>query len=336
MTEPTGAPKMAEGIVEGSAEAIHGVVVIDKPIGMTSFAVVRQARRATGAKKVGHGGTLDPLASGVLPICFGEATKLAQFLLDADKEYEAAIRFGVETDTHDSAGVATARGPVDDLTETRVRDALARFVGPQQQVPPIYSALKRAGRPLYAYARAGETVEITPRPIRIDAIELRAFGPAAASTDGSTSATEAHGPVATIFVRCSKGTYVRALARDIGRALGTVAHLAALRRTRSGPFTLDDAIPVDRLGDAELPLIAPATALRHLPSITVSSEVAVTLVCGQVISWQAAVGATGVVPAGAAPIRILDAQGALVAVAHPAGAAERVRTLRVFNRSEIG
>jgi tRNA pseudouridine55 synthase len=206
------------------------VLVVDKPLGMTSFDVVRRVRRAARVKRVGHGGTLDPLASGVLPICLGEATKLAQFLLDADKEYAFTVCFGVETDSEDAAGAVTARADASGVDAAAVDRALAGFRGPNTQVPPMYSALKRAGRPLYDYARAGEAVTVEARAVVIHALELLAF----------------RGPDAVdLNMRCSKGTYVRALARDLGRTLGPGAHVTALRRTRSGPFALADAQPLD-------------------------------------------------------------------------------------------
>ncbi len=314
-------------------EPIHGVVVIDKPVGPTSFDIVRQARRATGARKVGHGGTLDPLASGVLPICFGEATKLAQFLLDADKEYEATIRFGAETDTGDVGGVVTARYPTDRLGADAVRQALEGFLGEQQQVPPMYSALKRAGRPLYEYARAGQTVDRPSRTIHVHALELRAFGPglAVASTalDGFMP-EETSGPEARIFLRCSKGTYVRSLAYDLGRALGTGAHLSALRRTRSGPFGLHNAIGPDTLALPSLPIVSLVDALAHLSSISISEDQERTLVHGQRISWeQVGAPAMGLDEEGRL-VRFLSPTGALVAVARRVPADELIRTLRVF------
>ena len=249
-------------------EPINGVVVVDKPLGPTSFAIVRQARQATGARKVGHGGTLDPMATGVLPICFGEATKLAQFLLDADKEYEAVISFGVETDTYDAAGAVTARRPSEHLGLEDVRLALRGFLGAQPQVPPMYSALKKDGRPLYEYARAGESVERVPRVVQLHALELRGFwggmAPVGGSAGADVEASSALGAVslsdgaasARIFIRCSKGTYVRSLAHDLGRVLGTGAHLAALRRTRSGPFTLEGALSPEALGRTPLRVIS--------------------------------------------------------------------------------
>ena len=247
---------------------MDAVLVIDKPVGPTSFDVVRRLRRAARTKRVGHGGTLDPAASGVLPICLGEATKLAQFLLDADKQYDFTVCFGVETDTDDAAGTVTARHDASGVNEAAVRAALAAFRGAITQVPPSYSALKRAGRPLYDYARAGEPVEAAPRAVVVHELELTSFAGAA-----STAFT----------MRCSKGTYVRALARDLGRALGVGAHVTALRRTRSGPFSLTEARPLDEvlvlLADpgadrAALPLVDLPSALRHLEQRVVSETVA--------------------------------------------------------------
>jgi tRNA pseudouridine55 synthase len=293
---------------------LSGVVVVDKPVGPTSFDIVREARRATGVRRIGHGGTLDPLASGVLPICFGEATKLAQFLLDADKEYEATFRFGVETDSHDATGKVTAERPVEHLTAAAVAAALGGFVGPQRQVPPLHAALKHRGRRLYSYARAGETVERAPRPVTVYAFDLLAFERPSA---------------ARLRIRCSKGTYVRALARDVGRAVGTGAHVSALRRTRSGPFHLGQAILPEALGDPGLPLISPAEALSDLPAAQATAEVARALAQGKPVPWEA----VGGPPPGIGPVRILWPDGALLAVARPAGPdGGRIATIRVFVR----
>src|SRR5450432_1762467 len=207
-----------------------GVLVVDKPPGPTSFDVVRRIKRAGRLKRVGHGGTLDPLASGVLPICIGEGTKLAAFLLDADKEYDVTIRLGVETDTYDAQGAVTMTRDSSAIDEARVRAALPAFTGRIEQRPPAYSALKRDGRPLYDYARAGETVEIATRPVTVHELSLtRWAGPEAVE----------------LRVRCTKGTYVRSLAYDLGRALDVGAHVTALRRTRSGPFAIAAACPLD-------------------------------------------------------------------------------------------
>jgi len=198
-------------------EPVDGVLLLDKPSGITSNAALQRARRLFGAAKAGHTGTLDPLASGLLPITFGEATKFSADLLDAAKEYEAHIALGTTTDTGDAAGrVIAVQTP--DVSRAQLLDVLHRFVGAIEQVPPMYSALKRDGRPLYAYARAGQEVERAARAVTIHLLEL----------------LDLHGATAHVRVACSKGTYVRVLAEDIGRQLGCGAHLAALRRTRVG------------------------------------------------------------------------------------------------------
>jgi tRNA pseudouridine55 synthase len=296
-----------------------GVLVVDKPSGPTSFDVVRRIKRAAHLKRVGHGGTLDPLASGVLPICVGEGTKLAAFLLDADKEYDVTLRLGVETDTYDAAGAVTSRRDASAIDEARVRAALPAFTGTIEQVPPAYSALKRDGRPLYEYARAGEAVEIRPRTVTIHALELTRF----------------EGPEAVdLRVRCSKGTYVRSLAFDLGRALGAGGHVTALRRTRSGPFGLAAALPLEAVlerlagaSDAPLPVIAPADALEHLPACAVDAAVARQLEQGKRLDWASLPGAPEARPD--LRIRVLRPDGALLAVAQPR-ADGTVGTLRVF------
>ena len=307
--------------------SLNGVVVVDKPVGPSSFGIVSQARRLTGARKVGHGGTLDPAASGVLPICFGEATKIAQFLLDADKEYEATIRFGVVTDTYDATGAVTARAAAGHLTAAGVEAALGAFRGWIEQRPPAFSALKREGRPLYALARAGEHVEVAARRVRIDAFDLVSLeGEGSAGPAGSLALEQ---PAARVTVACSKGTYIRSLAHDLGAALGPGAHLEALRRTRSGPFGLAEAIAPDALGSAAALLISPADALRALPSLTLSTPLVLAVSQGKLVPWRA----LGEPAPGDGPVRLLDGEGTLVAVATRAAADEPVRTLRVFARA---
>jgi tRNA pseudouridine55 synthase len=285
---------------------MNAVLVIDKPVGPTSFDVVRRIRRAARSKRVGHGGTLDPAASGVLPICLGEATKIAQFLLDADKQYDFTVCFGVETDTDDAAGKVTARRDAGAVEEAAVRGALAAFRGPITQVPPSYSALKRDGRPLYDYARSGETVEAAPRAVTVHELELTSFS----------------GPDAAMFtMRCSKGTYVRALARDLGRALGVGGHVTALRRTRSGPFALAQARPLDAvlaaLAEAgadpapALPWVEPAEALRHLERHVVTDDVARDARHGKRIVLETGDDGRD------RRLCLVDGQGRLVAVARP-------------------
>ena len=292
--------------------------MVDKPIGITSFDVVRQVRRAARERKVGHGGTLDPLASGVLPVCLGEATKLAPFLLDADKVYDVTVCLGVETDTDDADGAVISRRETDGIDEAAVGRALPPFRGRIEQVPPIYSALKRDGRPLYAYARAGEAVTIDPRTVTVFELELVAFR--------SPSAIDLH-------VACSKGTYVRALARDLGRALGVGGHVTALRRVRSGPFSLtgacspQDAVAALATGDVTgLPLVALADALGHVTASVVADEVARDLRLGRRVPWITVAGPS---PEEQGRRRVLDGGGALVAVAEPRPDGT-TRTLRVF------
>jgi len=210
---------------------LSGVVVVDKPSGPTSFDVVRRVKGLFKAKRCGHTGTLDPTATGVLPICIGDATKIASFISEGEKEYDAVVRFGVTTDTQDSAGRALETRPTDELSEARVREALTGFVGLVEQTPPMYSARKIDGKRLYELARAGEEVEREARQVHIDEARLLFFRP----------------PDAGIFVRCSKGTYLRTLAHDLGQKVGCGAHLKELKRVRVGPFALEDSVGLDVL-----------------------------------------------------------------------------------------
>jgi tRNA pseudouridine55 synthase len=253
------------------------VLVVDKPCGLSSFAVVKRVRGLLGKKreKIGHGGTLDPFASGVLPICMGEGTKVLPFLLDADKVYEALVRFGVETDTLDVTGKVVAERPLRDLTEVALQSGLAEFRGTIEQTPPMYSALKRDGKPLYRYARAGLTVERSPRKVTIFGLDLLDF----VAPDR-----------ARLRIHCSKGTYVRVLAADLGERLGVGAHLVELRRTASGPFRSEQATTLDDLGARilqarPLPILSPLQALSHLPAVMVDEAGALALVRGQAMDW---------------------------------------------------
>jgi tRNA pseudouridine55 synthase len=207
-----------------------GALLIDKPVGVSSNFVLQKTKRLLEAKKAGHAGTLDPLASGLLIALFGEATKFAGLLLESEKEYAATLKLGETTSTGDAEGKVLQRKTVA-VTEQDVRDALARFRGEIDQVPPMHSALKRDGTPLYKLARRGESVERAPRRVRIVDLELLVY----------------ENPLAELRVRCSKGTYVRTLAEDIGAALGTGAHLAALRRTGSGRFRIEKALTLPAL-----------------------------------------------------------------------------------------
>lgn len=217
-------------------QPITGILNIAKPAGMTSHDVVDRVRRISGQRRVGHAGTLDPSATGVLVLCLGQATRVAEYLMASDKVYRAQIRLGVSTDTHDAEGEVTATAEVEVSEEEgwRVREALAAFVGPIQQIPPMYSALKRDGIPLYKLARRGITVEREPRSVVIHDIELLRWTP----------------PLLTIRVKCSPGTYIRALARDLGQKLGCGAHLHSLARLASGRFTLEEAVSLDELAEA--------------------------------------------------------------------------------------
>lgn len=225
-------------------DPVDGVLLLDKPVGMTSSAAVGKARWLLGARKAGHTGTLDPLAGGLLALTFGEATKFSADLLDADKVYEARVRFGVTTSTGDGEGEVTGRLPVA-FSRGELEAMLARFTGTIEQVPPMHSALKRHGRPLYELARAGQEVERRPRRVRIDRFELLAL----------------EGDEALLRIDCSKGTYVRVLAEDLGAALGCGAHLSGLRRTRVGALRLDGALTPAQLEALD----PPARRARLLP-----------------------------------------------------------------------
>ena len=246
---------------------MNGVLVIDKPQGPTSFEVVRRVRSALGLKRAGHTGTLDPMATGVLPVCLGEATKLAGLLTEGDKAYDAVVRLGVVTDTQDVTGTVLETRAVPPLSTELLEAALQRFRGTFSQVPPMYSAVKVKGKRLYERARAGESVERTPRQVTVYSLVLRDF-----------SASEC-----TLSVRCSKGFFVRTLAEDMGRALGCGGALKSLRRTASGPFGLDRALPLSQVealgvagpeGRAELGarIVSMADALPDLPVVRVSER----------------------------------------------------------------
>ncbi|MCP3061053.1 tRNA pseudouridine(55) synthase TruB [Myxococcus sp. K38C18041901] len=289
---------------------MDGVLVIDKPTGPTSFDVVRQVRSLLKLKKVGHTGTLDPMATGVLPLCLGEATKVAGFITEGDKAYDATVRLGAETDTQDAEGQVTARAPVPSLTPALLEAALARFRGPFEQVPPMYSAVKVAGKRLYELARAGEEVERAARQVTVYELVLRDF-----------SADRLH-----LSVRCSKGFFVRTLAFDLGRALGCGAHLEALRRTSSGPFTLARALPLTDVASlAKEGLLAPrlvslSDALVDMPEVRVNADEARRVSHGVPVE----------VPASLKPgrVRVMGPDGALLAVAEGVGG--RLRYLRVL------
>ncbi len=259
--------------------AVDGVLLLDKAQAITSNGALQSARRLYNALKAGHTGTLDPLATGLLPLCFGEATKFAGELLDADKSYDALVRLGVTTDTADAEGRVLEARPVA-VTRQQVETVLQGFRGEIMQVPPMHSALKRDGKPLYEYARAGIELERQPRRVTIHAIRLLAF-----ETD-----------TISMSVDCSKGTYIRTLAEDVGRLLGCGAHLAALRRTRIGALSLDRAVTLAELAALSLPerdaRLAPADSLLlDLPAAELGEIDAARLAHGQPVRWNGPVGA---------------------------------------------
>lgn len=248
--------------VKKTWQRVDGVLLLDKPIGLTSNDALQKARRLFSAAKGGHTGTLDPLATGLLPLCFGEATKFSADLLDADKTYEAVLKLGVTTDSGDAEGQVTATAAVN-VSEADVAQVLPQFTGDIQQIPPMHSALKCNGRPLYELARKGIEIERAPRAVTIHAIDLVSFS----------------GDSLTLRVACSKGTYIRVLAADIGQALGCGAHLCALRRTVVGDLDLAHAVTLAELEALDetgrVGHLQAVDALLHtLPVLTVEGEAA--------------------------------------------------------------
>lgn len=241
--------------------ALSGILVIDKEAGWTSHDVVARVRRITGERKAGHTGTLDPAATGVLPVCLGAATKVIEYLQDAGKSYYAEVVLGVATDTDDAEGAVVAERPVPPLTSDDLDRALAAFRGEIAQVPPMYAAIKVGGRKLYDLARAGEAIERAPRAVRIDTLALLGWQP----------------PVARLLIDCGKGTYIRAIARDLGAALGCGGHLRRLARLRTGPFWRDQALTVGELAAAfgatpwDRLALPPDAALRDWPAIALDA-----------------------------------------------------------------
>lgn len=289
---------------------MDGVLLLDKPAGISSNTALQEARRLLNAAKAGHAGTLDPLASGLLPLLFGEATRFARFGLDSDKTYQASVRLGIRTATGDAEGEVLDRQPVD-VDEARLSAALARFRGQISQVPPMYSALKRDGRPLYELARAGRTVDREARVVTIHELVLEGR----------------EGDLLRLLVRCSKGTYVRQLAEDLGVALGTVAHLEALRRTAAGRHTLEQAVDLDRFramdeAGRQTCLLPPASLLGALPVAGLGPDESLRFIQGQAV-------AAGTVAAGAC--QVVDAEGELLGVGE-AGTDGKLRPVRLLSQ----
>lgn len=254
---------------------VNGVILLDKPTGISSNTAVQIVKRLFNANKVGHTGSLDPLASGMLPLCLGEATKVSSFLLDADKHYRVLIRLGQRTDTADAEGEVIETRPVEAYGEARVREVLERFIGDIEQIPPMYSALKHEGQRLYKLAREGKEVERKPRPVTIYSLDLLRYADDEIAFD----------------VRCSKGTYVRTLAEDIGEALGCGAFVEELRRVSVAPYDNQAMISVDDLEDLscegfdalDAKLLPIDTAIRDWPEIRLNADSAYYLRQGQPI-----------------------------------------------------
>jgi tRNA pseudouridine55 synthase len=278
--------------VRGTEPAPEGVLLIDKPSGMTSHDVVDAVRRALGTRKVGHAGTLDPMATGLLVLGVGRATRLLRFLGDLPKTYEGVMRLGVETDTLDAEGEVVRTSEVD-VTRDDVAAAMAELTGESSQRPPAYSAVKVAGRRLYEAARAGEVIEADPRPIRVDAFELLAI----------------EGAEAGFRVVCSGGTYVRVLAADVGARLGCGAHLTRLRRTSIGTLRVADATSPDSPGEP-LPL---ETAVSHLPHLALDEHETDAAIHGRVLAPAAIEG----------PYAVTGPDGRLIGIYRDEGSASK-------------
>ncbi|MGO9446888.1 MAG: tRNA pseudouridine(55) synthase TruB [Thiobacillaceae bacterium] len=271
---------------------IDGVVLLNKPVGLTSNAALQRVKRLFLAAKAGHTGTLDPFASGLLPICFGQATKFSRYALHGEKAYRAVLKLGTTTTTGDPEGEIVEIRPVDVSAES-VNQLLPRFTGTIQQVPPMYSALKLRGKPLYEYARAGITVAREPRTVQIFQLDMESLH------DGQLS----------IIVHCSAGTYIRTLAEDIGHALGCGAHLILLERTASGTFSINQSIHLETLegmgGSARIErLLAPDALVAQLPRINVDPETAEKLMQGKQVNKPLECRATG-------PMRVYASRGFL-------------------------
>ena len=301
------------------AEKVDGWLVIDKPIGITSTDVVNRTRRLFNARKAGHGGTLDPLATGILPIAFGEATKTVSYIMDGEKSYSFTLQWGEERDTDDAEGEVTSTSDARPSRE-EIEAALADFIGVIQQVPPVYSAIKVDGQRAYDLARDGAELELKARDVEIHDFTL-------------TDLPDADH--ATFAVACGKGAYIRAMARDLGRKLGCCAHVVALRRTRVGPFTLEDAISLESLeglsdGPAALKRLLPVeTALDDIPALALTENEATRLRNGQALSMLARVNADRI--QGLEPGDLVCAMAAGKPVAITRLEAGELRPVRVLN-----
>jgi tRNA pseudouridine55 synthase len=292
---------------------MDGVLNLDKPAGWTSHDVVARVRRLTGIRRVGHTGTLDPMATGVLVVCLGQATRLIEYLAGEPKTYEARIQLGTATDTYDAEGQITGQAAVPPLHRASLDRLLDRFRGDIMQTPPVYSALKQDGVALHRRARRGETVQVAPRPVSIYELKLLAFD----------------GQAVQVRVVCSAGTYIRSLAHDLGRALGCGGHLSSLRRTAVGRFAVERAATLEQLAAAGgenrwSTLLLPADTLAaHLPAVSLSEDEATRLRYGQAIP-AASPGQ------GEGPVRAYDDAGRLVAMVRFDATAQAWRPLKVL------
>jgi tRNA pseudouridine55 synthase len=304
-------------------DVMDGVLAVNKEAGWTSHDVVARVRQVLGGAKVGHAGTLDPAATGVLPLLIGKATRIAEYLVEWDKEYRAQLRLGETTDTLDATGTILDRHAWEHLTPASIRDAMERFRGEIQQLPPMYSAVKVEGVPLYRSARAGKTIAREPRPVVIHQLEVLGI-------DGRD---------VTIRVVCSKGTYIRTLCADIGTALGVGAHLRELERTRVGPLILEQALTVDEvirrhsLGGLTAHVRSLDEVLQNLPALAVDSKAAVRVCHGVPVAWSSVLSPTDgrMQPQAGMPVRIHDGGGRLLAVGRLSEpSADRIAIEKVF------
>jgi len=277
---------------------MDGIFNINKPCGITSHDVVARVRRILKQKRVGHAGTLDPSARGVLPICVGQATRLAEYISESGKTYQAEITFGVVTDTYDSEGAILRTSDVRGLTLAQIEPILSSFLGPQMQLPPRYSAVKLQGQPAYKRVRAGEEVTLTPRPIEISQLQVLDW----------------QSPRLTLLVACSKGTYIRSLAYDVGERLGCGAYLSALLRTRSGPFELNTSVTLEQLSaaseqdDIASYLLPSDSALPNYPAIHLDATTSARVLHGNKFRCDQIHPTTQ-------PVRVYDARGNFLAIA---------------------
>ncbi|MCP1660799.1 tRNA pseudouridine(55) synthase TruB [Neisseria perflava] len=295
--------------------AVNGVLLLDKPLNLSSNTALQKARRLYRAEKAGHTGVLDPLATGLLPVCFGEATKFAQYLLDADKAYTATLKLGEASSTGDAEGeiIATARA---DISLDEFQTACAALTGDIRQVPPMFSALKHEGNPLYEYARQGIVIERKPRDITIYSIEIQEFD----------------APKAVIDVRCSKGTYIRTLSEDIAKHMGTFAHLTALRRTETAGFHIGQTYTLEALealseAERDAVLLPCDVLVRHLPEITLNDKAVAMLKFGQRPQFAENISAD-------TPIRVYTQNGEFVGLVQYQKDIGRLKALRLMNTAQ--